>query len=515
MDTTINRRTFLASAAGAAAVAAATGAGIATSANATEASGTPTAWDATYDVIVIGYGVAGGTAARHAADAGASVLLVDGAPDGAEGGNSKFAKQLLASGHDVESALTYLKALNAGFEVDEDVLRTFAENMVQIPAYCAEYLGADVHSWIGRTDDPVLAPFVPEYPELPGTENFDAYTISETSGDGAIWLRTRDLVEERADSIEVWTASPALRLVQDPGTKAVVGAVIEHEGSELNIGATSGVVLACGGFEFNPQMIQDYLGASRLNGIGTPYNRGDGIRMALEVGADLWHMKSYEPGGAGLMFDPGDGSSPLGAGSIGATGSTIYVGSNGERYYNELAESRHGRVPHAGEFKPVDHPCRPWIVWDQTRMDELAEAGMVDAMPVLAEARYVTAPTLEELSEACSMDPQVLARTIEHFNFFAEQGCDYQFGRDPQTLRAFDDGPYYAMPGAALILNTQGGPRRNARAQVVGANGEPIVGLYSAGELGSLNAFQYQGGNNLSECLIFGRIAGQNAAGAL
>lgn len=515
MDTTtINRRVFLASAAGTA-IAAGAGAGVARAVKAAEAQETPASWDATYDVIVVGYGVAGGTAARHAADAGASVLLIDGAPDGAEGGNSKFAKQLLASGHDVENAVTYLKALNAGFEVDEDVLRVFAEGMVEIPAYCAEYLGADVHSWIGRTDDPVLAPFVPEYPELPGTETFDAYTISEVSGDGAIWLKTKELVEEHAGSIEVWTASPALHLVQDPATKAVVGVIIEHEGSELNVAATSGVVLACGGFEFNPQMIQDYLGASRLSGIGTPYNRGDGIRMALEVGADLWHMKSYEPGGASLMFDPGDGSSPLGAGSIGATGSTIYVGSDGSRYYNELAESRHGRVPHAGEFKPVDHPCHPWIVWDQTRMDELAEGGLVDAMPVLAEARYVTAPALDKLAEACAMDPQVLAQTIEHFNFFAEQGCDYQFGRAPQTLRAFDGGPYYAIPGAALILNTQGGPRRNAKAQVMGANGEPIPHLYSAGELGGLNAFQYQGGNNLSECLIFGRIAGQNAAAAL
>ena len=369
MDTTtINRRAFLASAAGTA-IAAGAGAGVARAVKAAEAQETPASRDATYDVIVVGYGVAGGTAARHAADAGASVLLIDGAPDGAEGGNSKFAKQLLASGHDVENAVTYLKELNAGFEVDEDVLRVFAEGMVEIPAYCAEYLGADVHSWIGRTDDPVLAPFVPEYPELPGTETFDAYTISEVGGDGAIWLKTKELVEEHADSIEVWTASPALHLVQDPATKAVVGVIIEHEGSELNVAATSGVVLACGGFEFNPQMIQDYLGASRLSGIGTPYNRGDGIRMALEVGADLWHMKSYEPGGASLMFDPGDGSSPLGAGSIGATGSTIYVGSDGSRYYNELAESRHGRVPHAGEFKPVDHPCHPWnrrgtrLVW--------------------------------------------------------------------------------------------------------------------------------------------------------
>lgn len=132
MNSVMSRRGFVA---GVVAATAAAGTGMPLAAEA------QTQWDTSYDVIVIGYGIAGATAARHAADAGATVLLVDGAPDGAEGGNSKFAKQLLASGHDVESALAYLKALNAGFDVPEDMLRLFAERMVDLPAYCAEYLG--------------------------------------------------------------------------------------------------------------------------------------------------------------------------------------------------------------------------------------------------------------------------------------------------------------------------------------------------------------------------------------
>lgn len=504
MQATLDRRAFVAAAACAAGVAA-----CASTARADEAA----AWDAEYDVVVIGYGLAGATAARHAADAGAKVLLIDGAPEGGEGGNSKFAKQLLASGHDLESMVTYLKALNADFVVDEAMVRLFAEKLIDIPNYCAEYLNADVWSWRGN-DDPVLAPFVPEYPELEGAEEFDAYTITETNGDGALWIKAQELIAARSDLVEVWLASPALHLVQDPATKAVTGAIIEHEGSELRVGAKNGVVLACGGFEFNDEMKKDFLGAPKLVGIGTPYNKGDGIRMALEVGADLWHMKSYEPGSHTLMFDPGDGSNPLAAGAIPVDGSTIFVGSDGSRYFNELAENRHGRIRHAGEFHAIAHPCRPWFVWDQTRMDEIAAAGMVDMMPVLANAQYVTSETVEGLAEACGMVPETLARTIEHFGFFAEQGCDYAFGRDPKTLRAFDGGPYYAMPAVPLILNTQGGPRRNADAQVIAATGEPIPHLYSAGELGSMNAFQYQGGNNLAECLIFGRIAGENAAAA-
>ena len=508
----LDRRGFVSAAACAAGAVALAGA--ATTASASEAgSGTALAWDASYDVIVVGYGLAGGTAARHAADAGAKVLLIDGAPEGGEGGNTKFAKQLLASGHDVESAVTYLKALNANFEVDEEIVQMFAEQMVAIPDYCKEYLGADVYSWRGN-DDPVLAPFVPEYPELPGSDEFDAFTITEANGDGALWIKAQELVSARADSIDVWLASPARHLVQDAETGTITGVVIEHEGAEQRVQAKNGVVLACGGFEFNEEMLRDYLGVPRVVGIGTPYNVGDGVRMALEVGADLWHMKSYEPGSHSLMFDPGDGSSPLAAGAIPVDGSTIFVGSDGRRYFNELAENRHGRVRHAGEFRPVEHSCKPWFVWDQTRMDEVAAAGMVDAMPVLAEERYVKADTLEALAEACGMDPAALTEQIDHWNAFAEASCDYQFGRDPSTLRAFDDGPYYAMPGVPLILNTQGGPRRNVRAEIIGADGEPIPHLYGAGELGSINAFQYQGGCNLSECLIFGRIAGENAAAA-
>lgn len=74
------------------------------------------------------------------------------------------------------------------------------------------------------------------------------------------------------------------------------------------------------------------------------------------------------------------------------------------------------------------------------------------------------------------------------------------------------NGPYYALPLSHDVLNTQGGPRRNARAEILDTNGDAIPNLYGAGELGGISANQYQGGGNLAECLIFGKIAGENAA---
>ena len=78
-------------------------------------------------------------------------------------------------------------------------------------------------------------------------------------------------------------------------------------------------------------------------------------------------------------------------------------------------------------------------------------------------------------------------------------------------MRAFE-GTLYALPLQPSVLNTQGGPRRNAKAQVVDTNSEPIKGLFSAGECGGVNALYYQGGGNVAECLVFGKIAGENAA---
>ena len=122
------------------------------------------------------------------------------------------------------------------------------------------------------------------------------------------------------------------------------------------------------------------------------------------------------------------------------------------------------------------------------------------------------ADSLEALAEATGMHADVLARTVEKFNRYAEQGDDEEFGRAADTMRALGAGPYYAFPLVARILNTQGGPRRNANAEVLDTDGNPIPHLYSAGELGGLTAKNYQGATNMAECIVFGKIAGENAA---
>lgn len=126
----------------------------------------------------------------------------------------------------------------------------------------------------------------------------------------------------------------------------------------------------------------------------------------------------------------------------------------------------------------------------------------------------LSAATIEELAEKTGCKPETLKDTIESFNTFAEGGKDYKHNRSADYMRAFDGKMYYAMPMSGLMLNTQGGPRRNENAEVLDTNGNPIPHLYSAGEMGGITSCMYQGGTNIAECIIFGEIAGTNAAAA-
>ena len=126
----------------------------------------------------------------------------------------------------------------------------------------------------------------------------------------------------------------------------------------------------------------------------------------------------------------------------------------------------------------------------------------------------VECATIADAAAEIGCDEANLQETIDDFNFYCEQGKDYEFGRPAETLRAFDGEAYYVMPMKNLILNTQGGPERNENAEVLDQDGNPIPHLYSAGEMGGITSCMYQGGTNVAECFISGQKAGAGAAAA-
>jgi len=130
----------------------------------------------------------------------------------------------------------------------------------------------------------------------------------------------------------------------------------------------------------------------------------------------------------------------------------------------------------------------------------------------IARGWIAQARTIAELADRISVDRPNLEETIAKYNEYCRAGQDPEFGRARENLTAIEGPPYYAIELWPSLLNTQGGPRRDKEARVVDPDGKPIPRLYAAGELGSIWGFLYQGANNIGECIVFGQIAGRNAA---
>ncbi|HAT53738.1 MAG TPA: FAD-binding dehydrogenase [Lactobacillus sp.] len=481
---------------------------------------TETKWARTYDVIVIGFGAAGATASRFAADKGAKVLLLDAAPEGHEGGNTRYAGQVVLTGHDRAKTKAYFKALFNNIQIEDDMLDTYVDGINQIPEYMHDYLDVDEPSSYNKTHrDPGWQDFAhglsPEYPEFNGSDAIDLTTVHDGFFDATLWKNLRKHVTDRSDKIDVWLESPALHLIQDPETKTITGVTVKRNGQDVNIAARNGVVMTMGGFENNNADIQNFIGVPKLKVIGTLYNKGDGIRMAQAVGASFWHMHSYEGYGfdTGFTFEnPAEerGKFILGAWPEMSHGSIFIAADDGSRYVREDEDGRHGHAYEHGQWHNPTVYAHPHLIFDQAQYDVIKNQGQLPYTDFFK--LVVKGNTLAELADKIQADPTVLTQTVATFNRSAKAGRDDQLGRHGDTMRALDDGPYYAVELATAMLNTQGGAKRNARAEVLNADGQPIPHLYSAGEFGGINANQYNGGGNLAECLIFGKIAGENAA---
>lgn len=231
--------------------------------------------------------------------------------------------------------------------------------------------------------------------------------------------------------------------------------------------------------------------------------------MSMEVGADLWHTNLWESAGfyGGLTFPVGEGEHgfPTVNPPHYNQGSFIIADDFGDRYLREDENSRHGHMKINGYFHIPARPQHSYLVFDQAQMDFYLENNVI---PEKNLNEMFQANTLAELSEITGMTN--LIDSINKYNGYAASGIDIEFARAKDKMTEFGDGPYYAVEMVPFILNTQGGPRRNEDAQVIDVNGDPIPNLYSAGELGGITSKLYQGGGNIAETMIFGKITFYN-----
>ena len=472
-------------------------------------------WDAQYDVVVLGMGFAGMNAAMAAADAGASVLIAEKMNDALSGGNSKVCGQLFAYGNeDYEATLKYYQQLSGGRDVPQDMLETIVKGVTHMyETVKTKFYDGDDSGFLPCTGVPLLGHMSPEYPEFEGSEKVALVGTNQLGG-VKLYDATRNTFAKYTDKVDVWFETPAIELIQEPTTKTIIGVKVNRKGEERFVRAINGVVVATGGFECNKDMVQQYLNVINYGARGGQYNTGDGIKMCQNVGAELWHMNAFEGlfglGGVTWPQEPGTGScewlSVLTQNALN-TGAAILVGTDGHRFLNESEVVRHGHLYENGVWENPAFSEHTWYIFDETQKALIDEAGLIAEAE---QASILAFDTLEALAEGTGCKD--IAETIENFNFFAANGKDYTCGRAAEYMRPFDGKKYYAKYVYQGLLNTQGGPKRNVNAEVLDTNGNAIPHLYSAGEMGGITACMYQGGTNVAECIIFGEIAGKNAA---
>jgi len=480
----------------------------------------PDTWDREADVVVVGFGGAGIAAAVTAHDLGAQVEILEKAPQAHAGGNTRIAAQGYLNTSCEEKAATYLKALCGPYTVPDEMIRVWAEEMSRNTDWVA-----------GLGGDPQEHQFQPEgieFPELPGSDCVHKFHDGPKYGYSLTWKRFESFARDRA--IPVLYETPGRELIQHPETKEIFGVRAEQGERSVFVKARKAVILTCGGFENNQKMIQTYLpGVSRCYPSGTPYNEGDGITMALGVGADLWHMKNYAGPSMALKVPEFPATLSMQALHFSKEfpGAMIVVGPDGRRFADEKYKTRHGKVLVNGTWQPLQVPCAMHMIFDQALMSAaplynkepnrgwtpITEAydWSDDNSAELEKGWIKQADSVGALAKTIGLEPDMLEETVERWSDFAREGADQDFGRE-LMLSPFASGPYFALELSPSMINTQGGPRRNEKAQIVRPDGTPIPRLYSAGELGSIFSYLYQGTGNIGECLAFGRISGRNAA---
>jgi len=482
----------------------------------------PSRWDLEADVVVVGFGGAGFAASVTAHDAGADVLILEKAPEGKHGGNTKVAGQGYLNSSDPIEAAKYLRALCGPHTVPEAMVLVWADEMCRNNDWLAS-LGADPQE---HQHQPVGI----EFPDLPGAFSTHKFHDGPKYGYSLTWKKFESLVRERP--IQIAFETPGRELIQDGASGEIRGIWAERaDGSRIAVKAHKAVILTCGGFENNQEMIRNYLpGVPYCYTSGSPYNEGDGVSMGLAVGADLWHMNNYA--GPSMAMKVPEVPTSLSMQNLHYSkiipGGMIIVGPDGRRFCDEKFKTRHGKVPKNGVWLPLATPCPMHMIVDHTNF---SAGPLYDGNPTHGWTQIVEQPewsadnsaevakgwvkkgeTLADLATEIGVDAGALEDSVTRWNASAAAGEDAEFGRT-LMVEAFGAGPYYAVEMSPSMLNTQGGPRRNEQAEIVRPSGEAIGRLYSAGELGSIYSYLYQGTGNIGECLAFGRIAGRNAAG--
>jgi len=512
MSNTFDRRSLLAGAAGAAVAGmVSTNAGAAVKGR---------RWDHEVDVLVVGFGLAACSAAIEAYDTNpkAKILVLEKADEARAGGDTRASGQGLAMAKNKEGMMQYHRNLYKPNPVPEDLLESYVDALLEL------------HPWIEARAQEAGQYYIQKYPIY---EFIDLGAADALSGQatilprkGGLWEAFKKNVLRR--NIKVWYESPATDLIQSE-TGEVLGAIVKQKGKTLRVRARGGVVLACGGYAANRDMLANYCGYTDSPPAGSPFNTGDGIYMLQKAGANLWHMRNrmYSAGFHPAIEVP-DFSTAFMRVEQPGKGSWFEIAADSTRFYDESFPypKTHYKTKMHGHYFDTPHQ---WVGQVHMIFDEsVRKSGPLvrehgwnnvvekyswskDNSAEVAKGWFLKADSIAELAGKMGRDPRQVQAAVDEFNKFCEAGQDPKFNRDPLTLEPIVTAPFYAVQIKPMMISTSGGGRRNPKSEVLDRSGKPIPGLYEAGQLGSMISFLYQNGTYLTEAMISGRSAGRNA----
>ncbi len=490
---------------------------------------------------MVGYGYAGAITAIEAAKAGAQVLLTEKMPT--PGGISICSGGAVRSAHDADEAFAYLQA-TCGGRTPDNVLRVLADGFADAEAYVrqlAEGTGAVISTREkgGNYPFPGVNTFYhTNIDDLPGLdESYYPHVCARPSANGWRLFKVLEDNVTRRKNIQVRLEMPAKRLIANE-KKEVMGVTFETKDGPRHVQARRGVILACGGFEANEEMKRQYWEKVPVLTATTRANTGDGIHMAQDLGAELWHMWHYH-GAYGFKHPDPDYPvairvkrlpdwMPGREATAGVKMVWIMVDQNGKRYMNECTPYTQDTAHRRMEFFDTvtqSFPRIPYLmIFDEEGRDlyqigapTYNERGLdfrwsEDNLREVEMGILKRADSVQELAQVINADPALLEATLERWNELCQRGKDEDYGRPPGTMMPVSTTPFYTGQLWPVVSNTQGGPVHNAKQQIMSVYGEPIPRLYSAGELGSAFGDLYLSGGNITECFVTGRIAGREAA---
>lgn len=466
------------------------------------ASGEHVEEELTTDVVVVGGGGAGMSAAVRLAELGQQVILFEkasflGGAISVSGGNQVIMGSQLQADNgveddSVESMVADFEANGAG-KNNEEILTLFAEN-------------------VGAATDWLVASCGIEFDA--GLHQLGEYShnreLAYTGGGAGFAERMRKAVERSGAAVYLSTKVESL-LVEDG---AVVGVkAVSTDGTKEYTVHAANVVLATGGYGNNKDMLTDEMKSALYYGPST--STGDGIRMAEAVNAQTANMEYGKRYPNGIEVDTGIAKSTIAGNIVGWTMSAILVNADGNRVVNEKASNRtilEEELQQPGGMLYLLLDSETFEVWKT----KLAPAGISEGdIEKYLAANGTTTPvfahgeTLEEAAAAAGVNAENLAATVEKYNSFVEKGEDADFGRNASYLTMkIGAGPYYLIEQKPRFATTMGGLVVNTNMQVLNQEGSAISGLYAAGETcGQVMGDDSPSGANNAWAITSGKLA--------